>query len=228
MFLNLLKSAVLGVVAIGFPMSASAWDFAADELVYSYSNETNLKPYGTARQETYDLAVKLPDKALVGKKVVGVRIPFTTVNNLSDLSVWMTTELGIDQNDFVTNVTNICSQKAEFSNGQYIDVKFDKPYIITDEGVYVGYSFTVDKAVDQSETPIWCTSASTDEDGFWVHSSYTFRRWMSKAKETGLNLAMQVIIGGVEENSLGLLTVDLKNPAMGKSVVGEMTVQNHG
>lgn len=223
---NLLKQFIGLFILASTPFIGIAQNLAEDELLYSYSSETNMKAFGSAKAETYDVAIHLPEKALVGKTVTGVRIPFTTLQDISDLKIWMTKELKLE--GMKTNLPDICSQSAELTQGQYIEVMFENPYTITDDGVYVGYSFTVDKIGNENMTPLWCTTLNPREGGFYLHSSYSYRKWASQTKTTGMNLGMQVIIKGIDPYSVGAVSFVQDKSQINKEISGLLKISNQG
>lgn len=205
---------------------------AQNEIFYGiYTGSGSLKPMGTEKAETYDVAMHLNDDALVGLQVVGVRIPMNTGVSLTDCQAWLTTELQLASGKNVANIatTNFTAE------GQWVDVAFAEPYTITSDGVYVGYSVTV-PAVDTeaNKKPIMCV-ASEDVGSLYFHSSRTVRKWRNLPETAYYTVgayAMVVRLSGeqVKTNAVGALPPDELSTFV---LVGEKTtltipIVNHG
>ena len=55
---------------------------------------------------------------------------------------------------------------------------FNTPYVVPEEGVYVGYSFTVTDAETEAAKPV-AVVAGENPDAFYLHTSRTKLRWGS-------------------------------------------------
>ncbi len=111
------------------------------ELDFSYNNSGNeLDIYGFAKMETYDIAIRIDDPSLVGSKVKGFEV-LAPSTGTSGHSGWISTELKLEKK---VNKPNVASKAGSVDQDGYLRIMFDEPYTITEEGVYVGYSLTVD------------------------------------------------------------------------------------
>lgn len=161
----------------------------------AYSGEETIGVFGTNKQENYDVAIRVAGDGLVGKQLTGVRVHFPEgVENISEAKAFISKELNIEKTVFTPD-----GQTKEFTPVEgFVEVTFDTPYTITDEGIFVGYSFTEDATVAKPISVV----GSTDPDLFYLHSSRTYRsRFVSKAEDLGKNLAMQAIIDGLPANA---------------------------
>lgn len=157
----------------------------------AYSGEETLGVFGTNKQENYDVAIRVAGDGLVGKQLTGVRVHFPEgVENISEAKAFISKELNIVKTVFTPD-----GQTKEFTpTDGFVEVTFDTPYTITEEGIFVGYSFTEDATVAKPVSVV----GSSDPDFFYLHSSRTYRsRFVTKAKDLGKNLAMQAIIDGL-------------------------------
>lgn len=164
-------------VAILTPMVA-----AANTATFSYSDLTQEPAvWGFKTAEPYEVAIRLNRPELVGNKVTGFSVPMFASDKITDISVWLSKELTLEAKVTVPDIVQV---PAEIE-GDYIRVTFPEPYTITDEGVYVGYSFTVNEAVDQAtKSPIALTYGK-NPDGFYLHTKRSQEKWIDKSSSLG-------------------------------------------
>lgn len=202
---------------------------SAGTLEFSYSGADDIiRGYGRNRAETLDVAVRLADPVMAGKRVTGIKVPVIgDVSALSEPSGFISTELRTrTQNRTKVNDPDVCSVAGSIEDG-VLSVTFDEPYEITETGVYVGYSLTVtdDKlagkpaAVTDGEAP----------DGFWFHSTSSSQKWTDVGSKDGIVSAMTVILEGdfpVEAACVSL--ADAVYVAVDEAAVIPVMVKNQG
>lgn len=211
---------------------------ADNEMLYGvYQGSGTLTGIGTKKAETYDVAMHLTDPYLVGMEVRGMKVPInTSAKNTTDYKAWITTELKVDNN---VNVPDILS--VDFTpDGKWADVTFDTPYVITEGGIYVGYSFTVssvdtDNSNDANQIPLM-TISGADLSGLYVHTSRSVRKWTEFEQTsyfTAKNaFAFVVRLSGskVKTRAAAFVAPDDLNAysLTGKSLKVPLTILNHG
>ncbi len=176
---------LLSIVAALF-LTTSA---EASEIAYNLGAGTYNYGTGQSRNETYDVALRINDPTLVGAKVKGVRIYFSSLDGISDTKAWLSKAVAVKSMKFTgADVETVDFEAAQGTN----EVTFT-PYTITEEGLYVGY--TVTAAKDVAKQPIrLCSTASPD--GFYIHSSGLYRSgWRSIGEAEG-SLAIEVMLDG--------------------------------
>ena len=151
----------MAVLLLGFVGNAFADDTAA-RLVYSLDRGFGITGsrgnVGTPLKQDYDVALRINDKHFVGMTIAAVRVPIDTMQNLSGLKVWLSKELTLEVVDGKkVNKPDILSQDVEMGQG-WVEVALDKPYTITDDGVYVGYSFKMDEMDSSNRRPVRITT----------------------------------------------------------------------
>ena len=157
---------------------------AQQELLYgAYTGTGTLLSNGTSKAETYDIAMHLNNPMLIGMKIVGLKVPVKTKADISNCRAWLTSTLEVNSGTITTDIAS-----AEFTpDGQWVDVTFAEPYVIPSEGVYAGYSMTVNSVgtsdADASKKPIM-SIASSDVSAFYIHTSRTFRKWNNLSETT--------------------------------------------
>ena len=206
---------------------------AQNELLYGvYTGSGTLKGMGTAKAESYDVAMFLNDPSLVGMKIVGMNIPMNSGATLTDCKAWLTKQLTLANGANVPDITSI-----DFTpEGKWVEVTFAEPYTITEEGVYAGYSLNVASVEtgDANKAPIMCI-ASEDIGNLYIHTSRTVRKWRNLAETayytTGA-YAMVVRLTGdnVKEHAAALLPPDELNTylGVGKKTTLTLPLENHG
>jgi len=205
--------------------AASTTSLNSGEFYYTYDDGNSSTGYwGTTKKENYDVAIHINDAALVGKTVEGIVLSLPTANGFSDLSVWLTKELKLSSSK---NAPDITSKTATVAKGE-IEVRFDEPYTVTDGDFYAGYSLTVDNLdEDFNQYPIYLT-LNSDDEGLYIHTSRTYRKWDSRASNVGGSLALKVIVGGVEKDVAGISAKAKINAEKDKACTTTVSVKNHG
>lgn len=196
----------------------------AGEIVYTFCpDKGNPVAFGNNKAEIYDVAIRMGDKSLVGKQVTGMEFMMYTGDGISGLKAWMTKKLTLSGKN---NVPDITSQDVTPQEG-VITVRFDQPYTITDEGLYVGYTFSVDALNDGTMKPLPLYTNTYIPDGLYMHTSRTMLKWQSFGYESGV-VYMKVYVAGVDANSAGLAPMDIINTQIEYKNSATITVKNHG
>ena len=157
-FLSMAAALALGVQGTAFAQQAD------NEIVYCLGDHELDYGTGGKNAETYDVALRLADPALVGLQVKAVRISFAQTEQLSNAHAWLTKALPAIKSS-KAGEPDICKQAFDISTDD-VEVVFDEPYTITAEGVYVGYSFDVAKVTGEAVRPVK-TTKYTSPDGFY-------------------------------------------------------------
>lgn len=139
-----------------------------------YDGTTDLAQTGSGKKETYDVAIHINQPALTGTTIKGVIISIPHTTAVSNLKVWLSKELTLQSIDGKKqNVPDICTQPADTAlafSSTYIPL--DQPYTITEGGVYVGYTFTINAVgTDQNAANPLIVCESQNEGGFMIHST---------------------------------------------------------
>lgn len=202
---NRFRAILMAVLLLGFVANAFADDTAA-RLVYSLDRGFGITGsrgnVGTPLKQDYDVAIRINDKHFVGMTIAAVRVPIDTMRNLSGLKVWLSKELALEVVDGKkVNKPDILSQDAEMGQG-WVEVALDKPYTITDEGVYVGYSFQMDEMDNSNRRPVRITT-ELHEGGLFMHTSRSYRSWTDVSDQC--SSTMQVLLDGAPKYAASVL-----------------------
>ncbi len=203
--MNIKQSMLLTLMAIA-PWALASADTTSAEFSYAPSS-LNTWQWGTEKPyETYDIAIRLENSLLVGKKITGMTVPVPSSPYITDLSGWLTSELKLSGKN---NVPDIVSVAGTVENGM-LNITFPEPYTITENGVYVGYSLTVgSNAIQGSAMPIACVSGEA-EGSFYVHTSRVWMSWSDLSNELSRRSSIVVNVEG-DFNSDAVGVVSLPN-----------------
>lgn len=179
----------------GIAMAVGAMAIPAD-VTFTYAKD-DIGSWGTLRKESYDVAMRINNPSLAGKKISSVRVMLNTADGLSDGSIWLSKELNLKDKANNPDIISYATEILPASDGkiQYAEltVKFPTPYEITESGVYVGYSFKVDGELnDLTKNPL-LLSSSEDSNSFYLHTSTQVRNWMNY-QETRLAAAPLIFV----------------------------------
>lgn len=201
-----------------------------DRLVYSLDTGQGITGsrgnVGTPLKQDYDVAIHIADKKFSGLTIAAVRVPMGEMTNLSNLKVWLSKELKLEVvNGKKTNMPDICSQNVQMAQG-WIEVPLEKPYTITDEGVYVGYSFQMDELDDSNKRPVRVTTELHD-GGLYLHTSRSYRSWTDVSDQC--SSLLQVELDGAPDYAASVINgITTYFGATGRQNVATFFVENHG
>ena len=213
------------LLSAGFALATIAC--SASTLDYTYNfNGGATEGYGYGKTETYDVAIRLQNPSFTGAKVTGIRVPLT-VDGTEDCSAWLTSELKLKKkNGKNVNDPDIATVSGEVNNG-WLDIRFDTPYTIPAEGVYVGYSFSVKTVNEQSGSPVM-VAEGTNADGLYIHSTRTKLRWGPMSEELGKVSAMTVTLDGTFPERSATFSVGEIKAAVGEQTIVILPLVNCG
>ena len=207
----------LALLCTGFMPAAAQ---SSNTLTYGAYESGPTTTWGTKRIENYGVAMLLKDPALVGLTITRLRIPFADdAENLSKGAVFLSKKLNVNNSQ---NVADVLVDSFAIQAG-WVDVTLSQPYTITEEGIYAGYTFNVDKT---SNNPI-VTVNQPSEENLWVFTGRTFRVWKKKSAFLRKSLAMQVILTGAAPNAAGVSFAD-NITQLGAQPEIELSIHNHG
>lgn len=214
--------ALIAFLLVGFVLPAGA-----DDATYTKAID-NGKVYlfGTKKKENYNVAIHVDGKGLVGGVISRVRIPLKVASNISNLKVWLSKSLNIKTEDGKkVNDADILSQDVEAKEG-WVDVTLSDPYTITTDGVYVGYSFDLDKLDGFNAQPIEA-AAEVHDGGLYAFTSRTYRKWIDLSAVYGTS-TLQVMLSGLKANSASLTVPETLSGEINKETPLSFTLTNYG
>lgn len=215
------------LLSIACLLGLSSLDMQAYDVDFSYTyGDNDYEMFGTGKAETYDVAIFLSDPSLVGSKIKAFNVPFIESEGISDISVWATTELKIENKK---NIPNLASVEATYSDGA-INVTFPEMIEIPQGGVYVGYTFTVDKdKVNEINKYPVAIAGEPYEEGLYLHTTRTYLRWKSYAITEGKSSAITVTLDGdFYPNAVGVKSIKEPLSTPGEEIMLNANLLNHG
>ena len=210
--------------------NANADEAKKDRLIYSLDTGMGITGdrgnVGTPLKQDYDVAIHIADEHFVGMQIAAVRVPIGDMQNISGLKVWLSKKLTLQTiGGKKTNVPDVLSQDAEITSG-WVEVPLQQPYTITSEGIYVGYSFTMDELDDTNKRPVRITTELHD-GGLFLHTSRSYRSWTDVSDQC--SSLLQVELDGAPMNAAAVLPgMTTYFGATGMQNQLTLYVENHG
>lgn len=164
---------------------------------------------GYSKAETYDIAIRIDNKELVGKQIKGISVYVPAAAELTAPTAWLTSELKLSGKK---NAPDIVSVDASIADG-ILTATFTEPYTITADGVYVGYSVTVPNVkIEENKNPIAVSYCSVPNSMF-IHTSRTELKWYDFNAAQGAGSCMEVSLSGdFADYAVGVLSAsDVRN-----------------
>ena len=235
MLKKLFASSLLAVAAL----SASA---AEGTVTYTYAGDA-LGAWGKGKSEIYDVAIRISDPALVGKKITSIRAAVNAYEGIESTSVWLTKELVLEKVGSVkvtvpdTYAAEVAPEKVALADGGVIgqlSSELETPYVLTEEGIYVGYSLTVPSVpkgqslTSMQQNPILLSPCDNPES-LYIRASKDFLKWMPYNDKLGGAAAIYVTLeGDFAEYSLGIKNLPSAFAKVGEDFTVKAYLSNIG
>ena len=190
------KKHFLGAFIMAAAFAGYTFNGYANDGLVTYSANTGTKEvkyFGTAKKESFDVAMLLADKYTKGKKIETIKVPFPKNAEIGNVKIWLTKKLALANKK---NVADVMTLDATMDDSTAI-VKLATPYTIDSDTLYIGYSFDVVELTERTQLPISLINEKGVQ-GLWTHSSRTYRSWLDKS--TYGCSAMQVELSGFNAN----------------------------
>lgn len=151
--------------------------------------------YGYMMNQTYDIGIYLNTDALMGSKIKSLTVKVFNEDKISSASGWASRTLNVSKDNESIFTPDIALYDATIKDGVLV-CEFQEPIEIPVDGIYVGYSLTVDGiATNQSVAPVAVVDGSTP-GGLWIHSTQTQKRWTDLANRDNIMSAMTLTLEG--------------------------------
>ena len=180
-----------------------------------------------SKAETYDVAIHLNDAAMVGTAIESITFPLQTTEGVSDLQVFLTSQLRVENGK---NAADLAVKAVTPTEAGFVTVTLDKPYLIPEGGVYVGYSLTVNDASSEENAQPIAIISQQNEGGFYLHTSDGFLKWLDVTEGFGGSSLIQVQLAGsaIKANAVAVNDVAQQYVKTGEAISIPVTVVNHG
>ncbi len=174
----------------------SAPDAEDNEITWGfYTGAEDVGMFGEAKAQNYDVAIHLNEDDLIGCYVTKITVPIMEVENSSNISVWLSSQLRVEDGKAAPDLVKVDIAPTE---ADFVTVELPKPYLIPSEGVYVGYSFSIDNlSSEEAEFPIAVIDGG-QEGSFYLHTSKTLLKWFDVSSTFNASAIIQVDVKGSE------------------------------
>ena len=137
------------------------------------STDDAVSGLGVQAAETYDCAAFYPgsNENVKGKTINGVRFVMNTAN-VKDVKVWLTNKLTADVTSQALQVIDVTNPKIGIN-----EVQLTTPYEVGNEGIYVGYSFTITSLATQADSYPVATAGDARQNALWIRTSSSVPNW---------------------------------------------------
>lgn len=192
-----------------------------------YTGKEDLNGFGEANEDSYDVAIQVKNEAVVGSYIESITFPLMATEGISNIKVWLSSQLRIEDGK---NIPDLVSVDVTDAEAGFVTVKLDKPYIIPEEGVYVGYSLTIDDASKEvNKNPI-AVFMQPNAGGFYLHTGREFLKWLNLSELMGMSSAIQVTLGGskIADNAAAPQENETSYVMVNAPIEQQVTVVNHG
>lgn len=160
--------------------------------VSPYTGDENRSTFGNWNPQTYDVAIHLQNDALTGSHIDEITFPVKKIAGTSGYKVWLSSQLRVEDNVNVPDLVCIDVTPTEVGN---CTVTLPKPYLIPAEGVYVGYSVTIDSESYTYGGPV-TTIDQVKESGMYIHMSRNLLKWENLSEAAGMSAVIDVTVSG--------------------------------
>lgn len=236
MIKKLVSSCLLGAAVL----SASAVE---STVTYTYAGD-DAGYWGKGKSEIYDVAIRISDPALAGKKITAIRAVLNAYEGIESTSVWLSKELTLEKIDGVkvtvpdtyssaVPVEKINLPGADYASGQ-LSATLESPYELTEEGIYVGYSLTVpavpkgEELTNMQKYPVLLSSCDNPES-LYLRASKDFLKWVPYNDKLGAAAMIYVTLeGDFAEYCLGIKTLPSIYAKAGEGFSVKATLSNIG
>lgn len=154
----------------------------------------DLYGYGWGKMETYDVAMRIDNPSLIGKKIKAVRFPINPdTKHATDFKVWLTRNLTV-ANSAVS--PDICINPADYKEGwsnMMVEGTLATPFVI-DGPLYVGFSMTMTEADKLADSyPVLIIDRPT-EVGCWIHTTRSYRKFQDFSESDAISSAALIVL----------------------------------
>lgn len=201
----------------------------AQEVTYGiYPTDARIVPWGTAKAETYNIAIRIDDPSLAGSQLTAISFPLNTeASTLKDGVAFITRHLKLTSGKAVPDV---CSTEFTPAAEGWTEVKLAEPFTLDGEPFYAGFSITVDKADSEADKNPILLALGGQRDGLYLGTNRTYRKW--EEKNVALSRTSPIVVTLVgdfnHEAAAGICYLDDQRIKRGAVSQVKATIVNHG
>ena len=191
-----------------------------------YTGSENRTSFGGWTPQTYDVAIHLQDETIVGSHIDEITFQVRKTTGTSAYKVWLSSQLRVEDNVNVPDLVSIDVTPTKTGN---CTVTLPKPYLIPAEGVYVGYSVTVDKESSTKGGPVTVID-QVKESGMFIHMSRNLLKWTDLSQDAGMSAVIDVTVSGanIADNAVAPVAGGNVYAKTGDEITITQEFVNHG
>ena len=192
-------------------------------------DKDNMTTWGTKQAETYDVAIKLADSYFVGKTITAISVPVVSSSKVTEYSIWLSKKLTLKSvSGKKVNSPDIQTVSVTPENDM-IQITLAEPYTITEDGVFVGYSFKVKGTSSVSNYPV-IVGLGKKAGAFYIHTSQTYSTsWSDRSQTYERVSAIEVTLqGGERANAAAISEMEDACVKVGEAGFVDVAIANHG
>ena len=191
-----------------------------------YTGNEDLSTFGKWKPQTYDVAIHLQNDALTGSHIDEITFPVKKMAGTSGYKVWLSSQLRVEDNVNMPDL--VCIDVTPTKTGN-CTVALPRPYLIPAEGVYVGYSVTIDDESNSTGGPV-TTIDQVKESGMYIHMSRNLLKWTDLSEAAAMSAVIEVTVSGsnIAENAVAPVADDNVFVKSGDEFTVTQQFVNHG
>ena len=187
-----------------------------------------LVPWGTAKTETFNAAIRIADPGLAGSQISAIRLLLNAgPEALKDCRAFVTHDLKLTSGKADPDV---CSVEFTPADEGWTLVTLPEPVTLSGEPLYVGYTITVGKLDAQGGKEPLMVALGCQRDGLYLGTSRTYRKWEDMGVSLSRTLPLEVMLSGqpVVSEAAGICYLDDQRVKRGAQSAIQATIANHG
>ena len=143
------------------------------------------------------------------------------------MKVWLSSQLREENGE---NAPDLVSIDVTPTEEGFTTVQLEKPYTIPAEGVYVGYSVTIDEVLDEDAAMPIVVCKGGNAGGLYLHTSNGFLKWFDMSEMMQLSSMIKVSVSGkdIAENAAFAKENSTQYVKVGEPIEQKITFVNHG
>lgn len=208
------------VICTGVASGAAA-EISDLDFTYATPDAKTTTPFGVGKKNaTYDVAMQIKNPSLTGYQITGIRVPVPATGGecYPEVSAWLASRLVLPTDTFFPDSDipdtsfhpdveiafgEITNYGTDEEPDYQIRIDFNKPYTLTDEGIFVGYTISVKTLKNSTQKyPVAVVQTENAPGSLWVHcpqavGSYAqYAGWGDRYNENRTSSAMTVRLRG--------------------------------
>lgn len=184
----------------------------AQAATFDFSYVTGTSNYiGIQAAETYDVAVFLPGELFEGYSIKEMKAQLNAsygVTGYKSPSMWLSGSLDLKGSTFTPGIGSY--QSVVETDGS-ISVTLPEDYVIPAEGVYAGYTVTVNILNDGTKFPLGMDDC-TDMNSFFCRTSKTMVQWQNITEQMQCGCAMTIVLENDDASTHSVMLSSIPDP----------------